>query len=274
LYRKTNYSTRIPIYIEDAAYNGLSLVTSIGKNRSICVDVIDMSGKLIHHWDIDWFKIWPDPTHIPKGDRTLPKSQPGTHIHGIVLLENGDIIFNFEALGLVRLDACGNVIWRLGYRTHHSIYLDEDNNLWIPGQINHDEPLSNLPNYIPRFVEPTILKVSLDGKILDEISVFDLLKQNNLQGLLYMSSTANTSTAVFGDTLHLNDVEVFPSFMEDGIFEAGDTIVKEILIPRVDMKCVNSAISLRELLKFTTKVRYSRIPVFKERIDNIFGIIL
>ena len=42
------------------------------------------------------------------------------------LLDTGDLIFNYENLGLVRVDVCGNVVWRLPYRTHHSIWRDEN----------------------------------------------------------------------------------------------------------------------------------------------------
>ncbi|MFC1997865.1 arylsulfotransferase family protein [Chloroflexota bacterium] len=224
-YRETDYSTKIPVFEKEDAYNNLSLITSIIEDSSLSVSVIDMDGQTIHEWDIDWFDIWPDPTHIPKDDRRLPKGRPGTHVHGVVLLENGDIIFNFDFLGMVRLDVCGKVIWRLEYRTHHSIYKDEYNNLWVPGQINHTEPLPDLPNFKPPFIEPTVIKVNLEGEILEEISIIDLFQENGLQGLLYMPSIANRNTAVSGDTLHLNDVETFPSFMEDGIFKAGDIMV-------------------------------------------------
>ena len=224
-YRETDYEKIIPIYEKNAAYNGLSLVTSIVEERSLSVRIIDMEGKLIHEWDIDWFEIWPDATHIPKSDQLYPNSRPGTHIHGAELLDDGDLVFNFENLGLVRLDVCSNIVWRLPQRTHHSIYRDEYDNLWIPGNRFHDEPLPNFPNYKPPFVEPTILKISLEGDVLDEISLLKILKQNDLMGLLLLSSLDNTYTKVTGDTLHLNDIETFPSYLEEGAFQHGDIMV-------------------------------------------------
>ena len=61
--------------------------------------------------------------------------------------------------------------------------------------------------------------------------------------------------------------------MIHSIFEVGDTVVREILIPRVDMDCINCEISLAELLEFAISSGHSRIPVYKERVDNIVGII-
>lgn len=224
-YTESTSTTAVPIYDEQAAYNGLSLVTHIKENDTLAVKVIDMDGSLVHNWDIEWFEIWPEVTHISATDPYIPQARPGTHIHGTLLAENGDLIFNFEHLGLVRLDICGDVVWRLPYRTHHSIYQDEFGHLWVSGQINHEAPLPHLPNYTPPFVEPTILEVSLEGEILTEISVIELLQENNLPGLLYMSTTNNTSTELSGDTLHLNDVETFPSTMTEGVFKAGDIMV-------------------------------------------------
>lgn len=225
LYHETNSTRKIPVYERNKTEGGLSMISSIIEDRILSVSVINMGGELIHRWEIDWFEIWPDPSHIPEDDDVLPKSRPGTQVHGVVLLENGDIIFNFDFLGLTRIDVCGNVKWRLGYRTHHSIYKDEYNNLWVPGQIKHTEPLSSLPNYKPNFNEPTVLKVSLEGEILEEISIIELLQENDLQGLLYMSNLASKSTEASGDTLHLNDVETFPSYLDEGVFKSGDIMV-------------------------------------------------
>ena len=57
------------------------------------------------------------------------------------------------------------------------------------------------------------------------------------------------------------------------IFEFGDTMVKEVMIPRVDMACIPSDTKLGSILKLIKKMGHSRIPVFEETIDNIIGIL-
>jgi hypothetical protein len=238
-YRKTNYVENIPIFNESAAFLGPTMITSIAQNKLLSIKIIDMEGNSLHEWDIDWFEIWPDATHIPK--ERLPKSRPGTHIHGSVILENGDILFNFENLGMVRLDVCGNVKWRLPYRTHHSIYLDEYDNLWVSGRKYYDQPLPNFPNHIPPIDEPIVLKISLDGKILNEISILELLKENGFEGLLILSSLQGAGRkppTVSGDTMHLNDVETFPSYLKEGAFQAGDIMVS--------LRNINTVLIFRE----------------------------
>lgn len=61
--------------------------------------------------------------------------------------------------------------------------------------------------------------------------------------------------------------------MIHSIFEFGETTVKEIMVPRIDMICASTTDSLESLLKIIREHLHSRIPVYKERVDNIIGVI-
>ena len=61
--------------------------------------------------------------------------------------------------------------------------------------------------------------------------------------------------------------------MIHSIFEFGETTVKEIMVPRTDMIIVDINTTLSELMKLVKKKLHSRIPVYKNRIDNIIGIL-
>jgi CBS domain containing-hemolysin-like protein len=61
--------------------------------------------------------------------------------------------------------------------------------------------------------------------------------------------------------------------MIHSIFEFGDTIVKEVMVPRMDMICVENTASAKDILEIVTKEGFSRIPVFEESVDNIVGIV-
>lgn len=54
----------------------------------------------------------------------------------------------------------------------------------------------------------------------------------------------------------------------------GDTSIKEIMIPRVDMVAVDIADGIDEIIKVAFETPYSRIPVYEESIDNIIGILV
>ena len=210
-----------------SAAPGLTLITAVNGKGELEAAIVELDGSAVQTWPIDWFTLWPDATHVP--DIFIPKTEPGTHIHGAVVMDNGDLVFNFEYQGLMRLDVCGDTVWRLPYQTHHSIDRDEETgNLWVSGRIFHDEPSPEFPNHVPPFAEPTVLEVSPDGEILSEVSVIELLEKNDLDGLLYMDDFDDIQRGrakTTGDTLHLNDIEVFPSDMRPGRFKPGDLML-------------------------------------------------
>jgi len=57
------------------------------------------------------------------------------------------------------------------------------------------------------------------------------------------------------------------------IFEFSTTIAKEVMIPRTDVVAVDIGTPREKLIRIVSEEGYSRIPVFKETIDNIVGIV-
>jgi Arylsulfotransferase (ASST) len=225
-YRRTERTETVIVHRPHAFADGLTLVSGLTKEGNIAVKVLTRDGEVLHQWHIDWFdRFWPDPRHLPQD--IIPKTRPATHIHGVALLENGDLVFNLENLGLTRMGLCGNVIWQLPYQTHHALHVDETGNIWVAGQKWIKEPSPALPDYRPPFLEFMVLQVTPGGDVLREISISDLLIKNGLRGLLYMRTQNKPGrwTGFSGDVLHLNDVEIFPSHLQPGVFEPGDVMI-------------------------------------------------
>ena len=211
-----------PIVHRTGAQDGPNLVTRLGADGDLVAEVLAMDGRVLQRWDVDWHSVWPDAAHLP--GHLIPRRPLDTHIHGAVVMSNGDLVFNYEHLGLVRLDRHSRVVWRLPYQTHHSVTLDDDGTLWVCGQRERSEPDPDLPLRQPIYDEYTILRVSPDGQILDEWVLSDLLRENGREGLFYMGPGL-ASQQVRDDLLHLNDVEPFPSTMTEGFFRRGDVMV-------------------------------------------------
>lgn len=57
------------------------------------------------------------------------------------------------------------------------------------------------------------------------------------------------------------------------IFELGDTTVKEVMVPRVDMVVAEKSVGYRELVEIIQRCGHSRIPIYEGNIDNIIGIV-
>ena len=66
--------------------------------------------------------------------------------------------------------------------------------------------------------------------------------------------------------------EEFKGDLLRAISTIGDTTVKEVMTPRVDMVAVSASASLNELHHMFKEHKFSRLPVFKEKVDNIVGI--
>jgi putative hemolysin len=57
------------------------------------------------------------------------------------------------------------------------------------------------------------------------------------------------------------------------IFEFGDTIVREVMVPRPDVTAIASDQSLRDVQALVLRHGYSRIPVFQDELDNVVGMV-
>jgi magnesium and cobalt exporter, CNNM family len=57
------------------------------------------------------------------------------------------------------------------------------------------------------------------------------------------------------------------------IVDFGDTLVREVMTPRPDIVAIPADATLDELRALFREQEYSRIPVFKENLDNILGIV-
>ena len=57
------------------------------------------------------------------------------------------------------------------------------------------------------------------------------------------------------------------------VFQFGETIAKEVMVPRVDMVCVELGSSLHQMLELMIQCGYTRLPVYEEKVDNILGLV-
>jgi CBS domain containing-hemolysin-like protein len=57
------------------------------------------------------------------------------------------------------------------------------------------------------------------------------------------------------------------------VFEFSDTLVREAMIPRTAMAAISSNCSLEELARAFSKHGYSRLPVYRESLDDMIGFV-
>ena len=61
--------------------------------------------------------------------------------------------------------------------------------------------------------------------------------------------------------------------MINNVFDFGESLAKDIMVPRIDMTFVNVDASYQELIDIFREEKYTRIPVYEDTTDNVIGII-
>ncbi|MEG0215317.1 MAG: hemolysin family protein [Hungatella sp.] len=61
--------------------------------------------------------------------------------------------------------------------------------------------------------------------------------------------------------------------MINNVFDFGDSLAKDIMVPRIDMSFVDVDATYDELIDIFREEKYTRIPVYQDSTDNVIGII-
>ena len=88
----------------------------------------------------------------------------------------------------------------------------------------------------------------------------NLLSKDELKTLIEFSEKRGTLEEDEKDMIH-------------SIFELYKTTVREIMVPRIDMVCVEQGTKLTKLINLIHSKGHTRIPLYNQTIDNVLGII-
>ena len=61
--------------------------------------------------------------------------------------------------------------------------------------------------------------------------------------------------------------------MIHSVFELGDTIAREVMVPRTEIVWIEQAKSLRQALALSLRTGYTRVPVIGESVDDVVGVV-
>ncbi len=59
----------------------------------------------------------------------------------------------------------------------------------------------------------------------------------------------------------------------ESVIEFGDTVVREVMVPRTDMTTIEQVLTIDEALEVTSEAGFSRVPVVGENIDDVVGLV-
>ena len=61
--------------------------------------------------------------------------------------------------------------------------------------------------------------------------------------------------------------------MINNVFDFGDSVAKDVMVPRIDMSFVDADTTYQELMDLFREEKYTRFPVYEETTDNVIGVI-
>jgi hypothetical protein len=211
----------VVLYDSEHMEPGPTLITSFFEEE-LQIRLLAADGSVINRWPVSINSIWENFDHIiPEWDR--PKTDWNVVFNGVKLLPDGAVVF--PMVGLVKMDRCGNVIWKAPIMAHHSVEQSPRGSYWTGGSHYVKDESKHPPIKVPYEID-TILEVSDEGEVLREIPVLDILYKNNMLSVLF-SNNRNFRLNNDKDFVHLNDVEEIPTDLIDSfpLFDAGDLLV-------------------------------------------------
>jgi hypothetical protein len=170
--------------------------------------LLNPDGKVIHSWQLTT-------KHLAKGRQDHREALYGMH-----LFPDGSIVFNMQEFsgGLVKVDACSNVLWNLEGKFHHAVVPDQHGYFWtfIGSQLALDQDLA---------------RVSVEtGKIDRIIKMQDVRAANPDLHIWHLQDDSfkdPRQMVMEGNMTHGNDVDPLPSSLAQLFpgFSADDLVI-------------------------------------------------
>lgn len=217
--------TGVTVAMQGRYQVGVNFVSTL-LDGDIVLALLRTDGTVMHRWPVRYLDLWSRADQESMNTRPLKNWDVG--VMGAALLPDGSVIFTFNSGGLVKLDWCGQIVWKHAYLTHHSVFIADDGSIWAASvKAIHARAVPNelRPLQVP-LVEDAIVHLDARGNLLRMISIPGLLLKNHLEGLLLANGVTST-TNLTDDYTHLNRVAVLrdseaPQFP---MFSAGDLLV-------------------------------------------------
>lgn len=88
------------------------------------------------------------------------------------------------------------------------------------------------------------------------------------------SSITEAELRTYVDASHEDGViEKEEKTMINNVFDFSDSVARDIMVPRIDMVCVEEHAKYDEVLSIFKQYMYTRIPVYRDEPDNVIGLI-
>ncbi|MCA0998774.1 arylsulfotransferase family protein [Alloyangia pacifica] len=209
--------------------DGLVFVSSF-VDGTTGLQLMRRNSTIVADWSVRFSDHVPETSHLavpPDGDWKID-------IHGALMIPAGDVVFNFERGGTLKLSRCGKATWTLAHPRHRSLSRALFDGYWIlgrdylnTGEGRHSPPSPKPATQIGSMTNP-ILRVSEERTIEDREPIFGIFYDSGLEALLIATAHSFYASENFDTELvHSSTVTAMPA--EDSaslpMFEAGDLLL-------------------------------------------------
>jgi CBS domain containing-hemolysin-like protein len=118
------------------------------------------------------------------------------------------------------------------------------------------------------------------GKLFSPVAKALIVVANSMMAFLPGRGLPKGPFVTEEEIRHLVDVAEEEEEIEEeerelihSVFEFGDTVVREVMVPRPDMVTIRADSALAEALETILKAGYSRVPIYEGDTDNIVGLL-
>ncbi len=114
----------------------------------------------------------------------------------------------------------------------------------------------------------------MKGKEEDSFSLYGLIKdilfrkEKKKKGL-----TKEQVERLYGEISRVIPLEAYEKEMLHGVLVLKNIVVKEVMVPRTDVVAVEENEELDNIVRVIIEKGFSRMPVYKERIDEVVGVV-
>ena len=135
-----------------------------------------------------------------------------------LILADGSLISDSDYAIEFKIDLCSNLLWINDQEEfHHSKMLDNQGNIWVPGQMKPQSSKYVAKYSMNDFKDDSIIKINSDGKILFNKSVTEILIENKI---FPDNFAINSYLSGEKDPIHLNYIE--PALTDTDYWKQGD----------------------------------------------------
>ncbi len=129
---------------------------------------------------------------------------------------------------------------------------------------------NNYPMQWARFAAPALLFIQ---RMLTPVSSM-LVGSTSFVNKMVTKHQHNISADELSDALDITDVKAGEDKkMLEGILKFGETTASEIMTPRVQMVGIDSEFTFDEVMEVVLEKGYSRLPVYRDTMDTIEGVL-